>query len=314
MIIPRPGELPLGRVQRWPIFAPVNTLAASRGALRTILRRRHDRCAEHGSGMPHPTRIPQEAARHRDEVRIAGRDDCLRLRGRGDQPDRHRAVRRSRGGSRARTHLVPWPERNLLRGRHAAARRVDPVAAARDEPAREFDRLVERPARRRPSRCTTARTPSGRAAGHAARTASNTSSGNAMRLSNDPPYASVRHSRSATGIRAAGSRAPCAVRVRRCLRARRAARWPRTHRVSSRGPAHRARPAAARARACGNRRWRDGHPAAVVDPDAAARLPKARATSPCVRRARAASPPASAGIAARARSSVRVSASSHASS
>ena len=57
----------------------------------------------------------RKAARHRDEVRVTGRNDFLRLRRRGDQPDGHRACAGRVADCARQRHLIPRPEWNLLR-------------------------------------------------------------------------------------------------------------------------------------------------------------------------------------------------------
>ena len=241
MIIPCRGQLPLGVTAGRS--SPVNTLAALRGALRRY-------CGGGTTGAPstaaacHGQRgSHRKRARHRDEVRVTGGNDCLRLRRLGDQADGHRAMRRSRGGLRATKALDSQARvESFARGETPPLDVSIHRSRARRAGAR-IDRLVER---------TAAVDPVGGRQAHAERPSHGPGATNGvehfererMRLSNDPPYASVRHWRSATGIRAAGSRAPCAARVRRCRAVGARARWRRMHRVSPQDPAHRARPAA----------------------------------------------------------------------
>jgi len=52
-----------------------------------VLRRGFDLAAEFGGGVPAPARVVQYAARQRDHVGLARRDDVLGLFGFGDQAD-----------------------------------------------------------------------------------------------------------------------------------------------------------------------------------------------------------------------------------
>ena len=94
------------------------------------------------------------------------------------------ALARTAPGSRAPS--------GIARDAVAAGRDVD-VVAAEVAAARARTRRRRRASRPRSSQSVPLqRTPSGRCAGHAARTAANTSSGKRMRFSRLPPYASVR--------------------------------------------------------------------------------------------------------------------------
>ena len=104
--------------------------------------------------MPHPARVPQKAARHRDEVRVTGRNDLLRLRRRGDQARRPSCVRRSRGGFRAtkalgtQARVESFAQAKRRRSTHRSNRN-------RAQPAGPRMRSTPRASsRRRPNRCT----------------------------------------------------------------------------------------------------------------------------------------------------------------
>ena len=108
---------------------------------------------------------------------------------RPDGDDRHVDGALHRAGER---HLVARADGNLLRaGRGRRSRRGSRRSRAPRAPART--RWSARcPSRPRPNRSPETRIVTGRSAGNAARTASNTSSGKRMRFSRLPPYSSVR--------------------------------------------------------------------------------------------------------------------------
>ncbi len=271
-----------------PTVTPASAAAASRGAERQYWRGATTLRPSAHRGVPRPARIPQHAARQRDQVRVAFGDDRLCLLWLGDQSDRHRDGA-GRAANRARQwHLVAGTERDLLRRRHAAARHVDPIAAARDEAARELDRVVERDA---------AVDPVDRRDSHTHRLCCRPRSTHGVE---DRERAAAcgprdRHQnhrcggwRAARGIRATDSRAPCAARARRCRRDAHAPPRRRTRRGSRRSRRARARREAPRAL---NAESPTAPPAATRHRQArsACRLPRGRPSSPCALRARVAS-------------------------
>ncbi|MDV7402561.1 hypothetical protein RZS08_64665, partial [Arthrospira platensis SPKY1] len=96
--------------------------------------------------MPRPARVVEHGAGDADAVGLAAGDDLLGLLGFGDETDgdhRHGHLLADLGGER---HLVAGSEGNLLQRRHAAARHVDEIAAARLQRLAEGDALGDVPA------------------------------------------------------------------------------------------------------------------------------------------------------------------------
>jgi hypothetical protein len=58
------------------------------GARATILRRVGGIGAKRRRGVPNPARVVEEAARQRNEIRLAAGNDCFRLLGADDHADR----------------------------------------------------------------------------------------------------------------------------------------------------------------------------------------------------------------------------------
>ncbi len=88
-------------------------------------------------------------------------------------------------------HLVAGADGDLLLLRHAAAGHVQEVQAARLQARARRPRLCSRSQPPSTQSVADRRTPTGMAAGTAARTASKTCSGRRMRFSSEPPYASA---------------------------------------------------------------------------------------------------------------------------
>ena len=156
-----------------------------------VLGRRLDLAPERGGRVPRPPRIVENAAGKRDEVSVSGADDGFGLLELGDQSDRdyrHVDALLHRTGE---GNLVAGADGDLLARIEAAAGNVDRRAAARFQRSRKLDRLLYVPAALDPV-CSDTRIVTGRSAGKAARTASNTSSGKRIRFSKLPPYSSVR--------------------------------------------------------------------------------------------------------------------------
>ena len=142
--------------------------------------------------MPGPTRIVEHGPGERDQIRITGADDRLRLLIVGDQPDGDDRHSRCHLHAAGQGHLVAGPHGNPLRWRIAPARDVHSAATARFQFARKCDRLLQVPSAGRPVRALRRASSLEILGGKAARTASKTSSGKRMRPCRLPPYSSSR--------------------------------------------------------------------------------------------------------------------------
>ena len=178
--------------------------------------------------MPRPARIPQEAARQRDQVRVAACDDRLGLRRLGDHARPPSSSRRSPRGSPART--APGSRGRSGSSAPATCRRSTSSIqshAAGDQPPREREGVVERPAAVHPS-VAESRTPSGRrrATRRAPHRTPRAESACGCRTSRRSVVALVRERRQEL-VQQVAVRA-CAVRSHRCRARARAARRRRT--------------------------------------------------------------------------------------
>src|SRR5512135_1578568 len=107
-----------------------------------VLRRVLDLYAELLRRVPHPARVVQEAARERDHVGLALRDDALGLLRIGDQADRAHGDRRALLHLLGERQLVAWRHLDTLLRHQPAARYAHVVEADARELARVGHRVV----------------------------------------------------------------------------------------------------------------------------------------------------------------------------
>ena len=101
---------------------------------------------ERGCRVPGPARVPEQAAGQRHQVGLFVNHDRFGLLRFGDQADRNDRHIHLGPHALGKRHLIARPQRNLLRGRYAPGRDIEPVAAACLQRASKHDRLFDIPA------------------------------------------------------------------------------------------------------------------------------------------------------------------------
>ena len=110
-----------------------------------VLRWRKRWPTEFARGAQHEVRIPQQFASERNQVGMTIGDYRVCLRGRRDEPDRHRGDSGFVTYSRRERHLISRPRLDLLLWRDAPRRAIDDVYPVRPEFTGERDGVIAVP-------------------------------------------------------------------------------------------------------------------------------------------------------------------------